>query len=315
MNNTPSIPHFQLADLCYKMERDPAGFVMECHNRYHAQIRQTAAAIAADPNHKIIMLAGPSSAGKTTTANLLRSYLAADCGVQSLVISLDDFYLGKGQAPLLPDGSYDYESVHALNIPLLQECMLQLITNGACRIPQFNFAASAPEKERVPIQLAPGDLIIFEGIHALNSLILDCLPRENLTTIYIDAQTTVYDGAKLMIPPREIRLARRMVRDSIYRNADAQRTLRLWTAVVRGEDKYLFPFKDTVDYKLNTFHEFEPGILKPWLIPLLKTVRPGENNAILAANMLEDYDRFPVVSPKLLPQNCLLHEFIDTQRM
>ena len=126
---------------------------------------------------------------------------------------------------------------------------------------------SVPKEEKIPIHLKKGDLIIFEGIHALNPLIIDCLPGDYITTIFVSVETTVFNCQDVIIPPREIRLARRMVRDSIYRNSDAYRTLHLWSGVMEGEDKYLTPFKDHVDYTLSTFHEFEPAILKPFLIP------------------------------------------------
>lgn len=310
MNNIQSeLRQWKLSEILSQLEVNTASFINECCQNYHRHIDETADKIVKDPNHKIIMMAGPSGSGKTTTAGYLRQSLAKR-GVQSAVVSLDDFYLGRHKAPLLPNGEYDYESVHALNVPLLQECLLQLVEKGYCNLPKFDFMTSKPSTVTVPMQLKDGDLIIFEGIHALNSLILDCLPADCITKIYVSVETTVYNHEGILLSPREIRLARRLVRDSIYRNADACRTLQMWTGVVMGEDKYLFPFKNTVDYSLSTFHEFEPAILLPYLLPLLQALPDGTPNAELARDLLKNYQQFPSLSTDQLPEDCLLHEFV-----
>lgn len=301
---------WHLDELFRLLQRDPAGFIADCCHAYQQRIQAIAAAVAADPHHKIIMLSGPSGSGKTTTAGYLRQALEERYAIHSAVVSLDDFYLGLGKAPLLPNGDYDYESVHALNVPLLQQCLLSLAETGSCLLPQFDFAASRPKQAMLPITLRPGDLILFEGIHALNPLILGCLPRESIIKMYVSVETTVYGDGDVLIPPREIRLARRLVRDSIYRGADACRTLQMWTGVMQGEDQYLFPYKEDVDYTISTFHEFEPAVLKPFLLPLLQRLPPDTPNADWAADLLADYQRFPSIDPSDLPQDCLIHEFI-----
>ncbi len=310
MNDIPFHKHlWHMDELIPQIEQAPEQFVGDCCEQYKSRVFQVAKSIVANPHHKIIMLAGPSGSGKTTTARYLKEAFA-QLGVSSFVVSLDDFYLGFGKAPKLKNGDFDYESVHALDLPQLQSCLLSLIETGSCLLPQFDFNASAPKPEKKPIQLGKNDLIIFEGIHALNPLILECLPSECITKIYISVETTVFGHNNTIIPPREIRLARRMVRDSIYRNSDAYRTLHLWTGVIEGEEKYLFPFKDSVDYTLSTFHEFEPAILKPLLLPLLKTVTMDFPNYELAFDLREDYQLFPDLDPSVLPDDCLIHEFI-----
>ncbi len=310
MSGIPFHKHlWHLDELVPQILQSPERFIFECCEHYKKRVYEVAAKIASNPYHKIVMLAGPSGSGKTTTARYLKEGLK-EHGISSLVVSLDDFYLGQGKAPKLKNGDYDYESVHALNVPQLQECLLSLIEKGFCMLPQFDFNKSAPKEEKIPIRLNPGDLIIFEGIHALNPLILECLPAEYITTIYVSVETTVFGCQDTIIPPREIRLARRMVRDSIYRNSDAYRTLHLWGGVVDGEDKYLLPFKDQVDYTLSTFHEFEPAVLKPFLMPLLKTVTLDYPNYELAFDLRRDYEQFPVIEPSMLPEDCLIREFI-----
>ena len=310
MNGIPFHKHlWHLDELIPQLMNSPKQFILECCDHYKQRVYQVAESIASNPYHRIVMLAGPSGSGKTTTARFLKEALAKQ-GVSSIVVSLDDFYLGRGKAPKLESGEYDYESVYALDVPLLQSCLLSLIEKRSCLLPQFDFNSSAPKEEKIPIQLNEGDLIIFEGIHALNPIILNCLPTQYITTIYISVETTVFGYHDTIIPPREIRLARRLVRDSIYRNADAYRTLHLWNGVVEGEDKYLFPYKNTVDYVLSTFHEFEPSILKSYLLPLLQTVTMDYPNYDLAYDLLRDYEQFPELDKALLPDDCLIHEFI-----
>ncbi|MBR4868118.1 MAG: nucleoside kinase, partial [Clostridia bacterium] len=213
MKNTNLNRHYwHVDDLVDQINENPTALIRECCERYYNCIDDTAQAIAQDPNHKIIMLSGPSGSGKTTTANLLRMSLAQR-GIQSAVVSLDDFYLGRGIAPKLPNGEYDYETIHALNIPLLQECLVGLMHHNYCELPRFDFQTGKPFDEWIPTTLKEGDLIIFEGIHALNPLILDCLPPKNIIKLYVSVETTVFGKGDFLIPPREIRLARRMVRD------------------------------------------------------------------------------------------------------
>ncbi len=310
MNGIPFRKHlWHLDELLPQLTQSPQRFIKECCEQYQARVYEVAKSIAENPYHKIVMLAGPSGSGKTTSARYLKEGLE-HYGVSSLVVSLDDFYLGYGKAPRLKNGDFDYESVYALDVPQLQSCLLSLIDDGSCMLPQFDFNKSAPKEEKLHIKLNQGDLIIFEGIHALNPVILECLPAEYITKIYVSVETTIFGCHNTIIPPREIRLARRMVRDSIYRNSDAYRTLHLWSGVVEGEEKYLVPFKDEVDYTLSTFHEFEPAILKPYLLPLLHTVTMDYPNYELAFDLKQDYDLFPVIESSLLPNDCLIHEFI-----
>ncbi len=300
---------WHLDDLTDMIRQHPKQLVQECCEEYLTNIEVTAKNIADNPHHKIIMLSGPSSSGKTTTANLLRQALEKR-DIHTAVVSLDDFYLGLGKAPLLSNGEYDYESVHALNIPLLQECLLNLMAHNSCMLPKFDFQTSKPTGQQIPLTIREGDMIIFEGIHALNPLILDCLPQINIIKLYVSVETTVFGRGDFLIPPREIRLARRLVRDYLYRNADAIRTLTMWTGVMHGEDQYLLPYKDDVDFTLSTFHAFEPAVLRPLLLPLISNLPSDCPNYHLAIDLAEDYIKFPELDCGLLPSDCLIREFI-----
>ena len=310
MNNIQPKKHlWHLQELLGALSDDPVGLIDRACSVYTLGVEHIARQIADDPNHKIIMLAGPSGSGKTTTANVLRQALKQH-KIDSAVVSLDDFYLGQRRAPMLKNGEPDYESVYALNIPLLKQCLQDLCQRNECLLPKFDFPNSKPFDKKVPLKLNKGDLIIFEGIHALNPLILDHLPTEHITKIYVSVETTVFNSSDVLISPREIRLARRLVRDSIFRGADALKTLTMWTGVIEGEDKYLLPYKNSVDYTISTFHEFEPSVLKPYLLPLLEGLPFDAPNYALAMDLKADYGLFPALNRELLGDDCLIHEFI-----
>lgn len=287
----------------------PEEFISFISNQYHNEVKEVAHSIAENKNYKIIMLSGPSGSGKTTTAHLLQEYMA-EMGVGSEIISLDDFYLGADKAPLLPDGRRDYETVEALNIPVMQECMKGLIEQGRCDMPQFDFTRGCPKDKTIPIELSSDEVAIFEGIHALNPLIIDALPAESLCRIYVSVKTGIYDGKKLLFSPRELRLIRRTVRDFKFRNSTPQNTLQMWTGVVMGEDKYLHPYRNTAEYQINSVHAFEPAIMKAQITELFSTVNMGDENYTLAVEVLKDLDSVIGISEDYVPENSLLREFI-----
>ncbi len=287
----------------------PEEFISFISNQYHNEVKEVARSIAENKNYKIIMLSGPSGSGKTTTAHLLQEYMA-EMGVGSEIISLDDFYLGADKAPLLPDGRRDYETVEALNIPVMQECMKGLIEQGRCDMPQFDFTRGCPKDKTIPIELSSDEVAIFEGIHALNPLIIDALPAESLCRIYVSVKTGIYDGKKLLFSPRELRLIRRTVRDYKFRNSSPKNTLQMWTGVIMGEDKYLKPYRKTAEYRINSVHAFEPAIMKRLATELFSTVKVGDENYILACEVLRDLESVTEASEEYVPENSLMREFI-----
>lgn len=290
-------------------ESNPKEFVSAVSDQYREEVKQVARSIVENRNYKIIMLSGPSGSGKTTTAHLLQEYMA-EMGVGSEIISLDDFYLGADKAPLLPDGRRDYETVEALNIPVMQKCMKGLIEDGRCDMPQFDFTKGCPKDKTVPIELSDDEVAIFEGIHALNPLIIDALPKESLCRIYVSVKTGIYDGKKLLFSPRELRLIRRTVRDFKYRNSSPQNTLQMWTGVVMGEDKYLHPYRNTAEYQINSVHAFEPAIMKKIATELFSSVGLGDENYTLAIEILKDFEDVIEISQDYVPENSLIREFI-----
>ena len=297
------------SDINEQIHYNPADYIRVCDREYRSFVKKVANSIAADDNNKIVMLSGPSGSGKTTTAHFIEKYIN-DLGKKAVTVSLDNFYLGKNDLPKLPDGRCDYETIYALNIEEMISCLKGLIRDGHCDMPEFDFLTGSPKAEKVPLSLPEDGIAVFEGIHALNSMILDELPAKNIFKVYVSVKDGIYDGKNLLLSPREIRLSRRMIRDKNFRNSDVKNTLHMWTGVVMGEEKYLFPFKDTADISINSLHPFEAAIYRDQMLEMLATVEPGDENFSVAAEMYGDYMKIAPASRELLPEGSLIHEFV-----
>ena len=262
-----------------------------------------------ESNCKVIMLSGPSSSGKTTTAHKLMAELKKR-GAGTTVISLDDFYLGREKAPLLPDGKRDYEAVEALNLAKIQECLLSLMKYGFCDKPNFDFPNNRPHSYTTRVELGEHDVAIVEGIHALNPIITDHLPCDNLIKLYISVKQGIKDDEGTVLSPREIRFLRRMVRDYRYRGVQPERTFSMWSGVCRGEDLYIRPFQKTSDITINSIHMYEPCVLCHDALPLLKSIQAESEHFMFASGLIKSLQRFYPIDNSLVPRDSLLREFI-----
>lgn len=287
----------------------PTEFVNECSAAYHAKVEKTAKKIFADQSKKIVMLAGPSSSGKTTTAKLLSQKLGA-LGSRAYTVSLDDFYFPHSVGyPLDENGEPDYECVGALDVELIHICLGELIRKGRAEMPIFDFPTGERKNNAKTIELLENDVIIVEGLHALNPVITDTLDKANLYKIYVSVSSRVFENdGSVLLSKRDLRFVRRMVRDFSFRSTSVERTFDIWESVTRGEDKYLFPFENFADIKLNSFHPCEPCVLSGKAIPLLDHVKGGEfaEKASLLKNKLS---LFKNIDYSVLPEDSLLREF------
>ena len=278
--------------------------------RYREAVEAVASAIHdAKDGRRFVLLSGPSSSGKTTTAGLLKAALAAK-GTETHVISLDDFYLGEGKAPLLPDGRPDYESIDALNLPLLQACLTELVQKGETALPQFDFSARCPKAERVPLCLEPDAAVILEGIHAFNPCLGAYLPPAMTTRLFINTLSRFSDASGVWLSRRDLRLVRRILRDDRFRASPFSHTMGMWPQVARGETLYLFPYADTADLVIDTTFAFEPCLFRGFLLPLLAAVPSIDPHADTARRLAALLDVFPPLDAALLPQESMLREFI-----
>lgn len=278
---------------------------------YNNKILALTEEILKDKSKKAVLIAGPSSSGKTTTAHLLCESLNKK-GIKTHVISLDNFYLPKHRLPKTKTGETDYESVHALNIEEINRCMEELVNKGSTTVPKYDFTASDEQrKERVEITLKNNELAIIEGLHALNPLLYKNLALEDMYKIYISLSSKIHNKNKeTLLSSKDLRLVRRIVRDYNFRNSSVQNTFDMWPGVIIGEEKSLYCFKHIADFKFDTFLSYEPLIFKVEILKLLSQITPESDDYGLAQKLCYGMKQFCSASVEEIPKNSLLNEFV-----
>lgn len=288
---------------------DPKGFIEQCSENYISSVWD-AATIFLDKGKKIIMLSGPSSSGKTTTARLISEFLERS-GCEVYTVSLDDFYLpDRTEYPLNKDGSINYESIYALDLELIEKCFRELITEGESNLPVFDFEKKTRSDEINNIRLGKDGVMIVEGIHGLNPLITNHLPNEAMARLYVSVSSRIFDkSGEILLRKRNLRLLRRIVRDNLFRDTDVYTTLSNWKSVMAGEDTYIFPYRNHADIKLDSFHPCEVGLLATEALTLLNGVDCTPYDK-MAENLLEKLKRFRIIDRSYLEGDSMLYEFL-----
>ncbi len=258
---------------------------------------------------KTIFIAGPSSSGKTTSSRKIALQLKA-FGLNPIQLSADDFYKEREESPRLPDGSYDFESVDALDLKLLEELMGKLFNYEEVQMPTFNFMTGKKEYKGAPLKLEEDSVVIFEGLHCLNDRITNILPSENQYRIYMSPFTGLNIDRHNYISSVDLRLIRRMVRDNVYRGYSVEKTIGMWPKVRDGEEKYIFPYQDQADDILNTALIYEIGVLRVFAEPLLSAVPTSSPQYQEARRLLGFLRGFFPVSPEYVSRDTVLREFI-----
>lgn len=284
-----------------------ASFVRHCEMEYEGRIHAAASEVLASRCH-IVMLTGPSASGKTTTANKLAAALRSR-GCPSRVVSLDNFYKNLDEYPRLPDGSKDYENITALDLAEIQRCLSELLETGETDLPEFDFVTETRRAETTHLSL-PGGVCIVEGIHALNPQLTSGLPRGSAYKIYAGLREEYSYRGQRVIPTRDIRLARRMMRDCKFRGHSLEKTLSMWGGVCMGEDKFIKVFKAEADLLLDTSFSYEICLLTPFMAPLAGSL-PETHPQCEQLNSLAG--RFALADPipeELVPENSMLREFL-----
>ena len=285
----------------------PQSFVKHCEGEYEARIQAAASEVLAS-GCKVVMLTGPSASGKTTTAHKLAAALCQR-GSHTQVISLDNFYKNLDSYPRLPDGTKDYENITALDVEEIQKCLLELIQNGRTDLPEFDFLTENRKAERIPLELN-GGICIVEGIHALNPLLTVNLPKNGIYKIYAGLREEYSYKGQRILPTRDIRLARRMVRDYKFRGHSLEKTLSMWDQVCAGEDQFIKVFKTEAQLLLDTSFSYEICLLAPFVTQLAGKL-PDHHPKAERLNALAG--NFALVTPMdfaLMPENSMLHEFL-----
>lgn len=258
---------------------------------------------------RVVLIAGPSSSGKTTFCKRLSIQLVT-CGIKPIQISLDDYFVDRHLTPKDENGEYDYESVHALNIPLLNEQLQQLFEGKNIELPKYNFQTGKSEKSGKRLQLDDNQVLVLEGIHALNPELTAQIPQEQKFHIYISALTTILLDDHNYIRTTDNRLLRRIIRDYKYRGVNAQETIHRWPSVRAGENKWIFPYQENADVMFNTAMLFELAVIKQQAEPLLDLVPENCPEYAEAYRLRTFLDYIQPIPNRALPPTSLLREFL-----
>ena len=273
------------------------------------KISQMAETIANKKDVKVVLIAGPSSSGKTTFCKRLSVQLLT-CGIKPVQISLDDYFVNRVDTPKDETGDYDYESLYALNIPLVNEQFLALFRGEEVQLPSYNFQTGKSEMKGKKLRLNSDNILIVEGIHALNPTLTKNIPDNKKFRIYASALTTILLDDHNYIPTTDNRLIRRIVRDHKYRGCSAQETIRRWPSVRAGEKKWIFPYQENADTMFNTAMLYEVAVLKAQAEAVLDQVTENCNEYADAYRLRKFLGYFASLPFRSLPPTSLLREVL-----
>lgn len=273
------------------------------------KLAKIAEEIASREGVKLVLLAGPSSSGKTTSCKRLSIQLAVN-GLKPLQISLDDYFVDRDKTPKDENGDFDFESIYALNLDLLNEQFNALFRGEEVELPKYDFPSGKSVKSGKKLKLEPNNVLVVEGIHALNPELTAHVPEEQIFRVYASALTTILLDNHNYIPTTDNRLLRRIIRDYKYRGVSAQETIRRWPSVRSGENKWIFPFQENADAMLNTAMLYELSVLKMQAEPLLQQVPENCEEFAEAYRLLKFLKYFKGIPYNNLPPTSLLREFL-----
>ncbi len=299
-----------VGDLNYAVDR---GFDTDIININEAlqekKIANIADQIAARKDVRLVLLAGPSSSGKTTTCKRLSIQLLT-CGLKPLQISLDDYFVDREKTPIDANGEYDYESIYSLNIDLINQQFKALFAGEEIELPKYNFQTGKSEKSGKRLRLGPNDIVVVEGIHALNPELTAKIPEAQKFRVYVSALTTILLDEHNYIPTTDNRLLRRIIRDYKYRGVSARETIHRWPSVRAGEEQWIFPYQENADAMFNSAMLYELAVIKQQAEPLLEQVPENCEEYAEAHRLLKFMRYFHPISYQQLSPTSLLREFL-----
>ncbi len=273
------------------------------------KIAKIAEEIASRKGVKLVLLAGPSSSGKTTSGKRLSIQLAVN-GLKPLQISLDDYFVDREKTPKDASGEYDYESIYALDLDLINEQFNALFRGEEVELPKYDFQSGKSKKSGNKLKMNDNNVLVVEGIHALNPELTAHIPQEQIFRVYASALTTILLDNHNYIPTTDNRLLRRIIRDYKYRGVSAQETIHRWPSVRAGENKWIFPFQENADAMLNTAMLYELAVIKTQAEPLLQQVPENCEEYAEAYRLLKFLKYFKGIPYNNLPPTSLLREFL-----
>lgn len=300
----PTHCEYSIDEINHLIRTDPKGLVRQAEGDYAAQIRE---AVIRFFGHRVFCLAGPSGSGKTTTANKIAALLREE-GTPAVVLSMDDFY--KNRENMHPvEGKLNFEVIDALEVDLLQKKINELLTRGETRLPRYDFTTGKRTDNALPVTLPGNGAIIIEGIHGLHEEVAECFAPELLFRVYISPHSGFQNEKGIGVDKRQVRLVRRMIRDSHHRNASPMETLILWEEVCRAEDLYVRPMARFADFRINSVHLYEPCLFRKEILPLLDRIPRESKFWQMAQNLRFSMEKFEDLPAELLPKESLLREF------
>ena len=287
-------------------------YVSKCENEYEDRITPVINKFLAD-KPSLAALAGPSCSGKTTTAGIIISRMR-EKGMRVKILSTDDFFFDQDYAPINPDGTRNFEQFSHIDSELLLEVLYNIERKKKVMLPVFDFLTGRRCPEYVPYDPNDDDVVILEGIHALNDKLVGSLDPNMMYGIYISVSEGLYFGNEELFGKYDIRLIRRLIRDKQYRNASAERTFGLWKNVIEAEFNYIDPFIKNADIKLSSVFEYEPAVVKDLAIKTLSEITPDSSYYKTANELIRKFDEIPSVDTCVVPSDSLLREFIGPSK-
>ena len=276
---------------------------------HEKKIAQIADMIAADKRKKLVLIAGPSSSGKTTFAQRLSIQLRVN-GITSVALSMDNYFVDRANTPRDENGNYDFECLEAIDLKLFNDQLTALLNGEEVSLPTFDFTTGSRRYDGNIAKLGENQVLIVEGIHGLNEKLTEAIPRKNKFKIYISALTALNIDDYNRISTADSRLIRRILRDSSFRGHSPVSTLRMWPSVREGEEKYIFPYQEDADVMFNSSLVYEPAVIKPFLEPILALVDRNEPEYSEAKRLYEFLGYFLPINVDEVPINSILREFL-----
>jgi uridine kinase len=289
--------------------KEMKSFVQIVETFQNKKIAEIADRIKERPDVKCVLIAGPSSSGKTTTSKKLAIQLRV-LGYTPIVIELDSYFLDNAKTPRDENGQPDFECLEALDVEFLNQQLLSLFSGDEIELPTFDFKAGVRKNSGVKLKMRGNEILVLEGIHGLNDRLTPKIPREQKFKVYVSALTALNLDDHNRISTTDNRLLRRMVRDYQFRGHSAQATLKMWPSVQRGERKHIFPFQNSADAAFNSALDYELGVLKTFAEPLLRTVKPTQVEYAEARRLQSFLENFSPIPSQMVPSDSILREFI-----
>ena len=299
-----------LASLNKFTQDGKAGEIIRVSEALHEKkIANIADMIASDRKRKLILIAGPSSSGKTTFAQRLGIQLKVN-GIQTVTLSMDNYFVDRTKTPKDENGNYDFECLEAIDLELFNKQLVALLNGEEVELPTFDFTDGLRKYLGNKAKLENNQVLVIEGIHGLNEKLTAAIPRENKFKIYISALTTLNIDDCNRVSTSDTRLLRRMLRDSKFRSHSPAATIKMWESVRRGEEKYIFPYQEEADAMFNSSLVYEIAVLKPYVEPLLASVEYDSPEFSEAKRLYEFLSYFITIEDKEVPINSIMREFI-----